>query len=597
MFLTEAFCLHAQELNLSTTSKGKVGYRNVAGEVVIKESFDYGEPFAPNGLAKVGKGKKFGLIDTAGNVVLPIKYDEIDAFSPKYPMRIKIGKFYGLIDSHSGKIMLEPEFESISRFNCYGLAWVKRYNSNKKSQYYNSDVGKWISLYGIIDKDFQWKITPNKFNRILELSQIKLMTSKIGNVGDTLVTDCHILGVSKATYGDSELCIIDENGNILGEGYEFLSEPVNGMMRWWKGKDYYWVKRNNSISFGYFDLDSCREIECGNFSALKKNYELIKSSVTNVGEARNKIRKCTNHTHNFWLNELGSTHGDFYGSIAPVRKVDGTDTIWCFIDRNGKEVRSGFKNVEISLGKSNENVYYVCGCGDRYRIFTSNNEELFADKVIQNFVSPNPNYGDDQDFALKISDKWGVFSRSGAVLIAPQKYDRLSSSQYGIYAAVKNGKHGYLNRKGTVLVPLAYKNSYIPVKYNQYAVWVKNDTEDLVREEVYSNYNIKEKKLSSNRYYAKSFHSYTDGTSWGVPYTGEKYNKGMTEGYLVDENDNKLITVPFPVEYVGIATQEVASNGGKPLSNSKSRSFILMITRDSKTYSIDEIIADDDWDY
>lgn len=66
MLLIETFCLHAQELTMSTTSKGKVGYRNVAGKVVIKESYDYGEPFAPNGLAKVGKGKKFGLIDKAG---------------------------------------------------------------------------------------------------------------------------------------------------------------------------------------------------------------------------------------------------------------------------------------------------------------------------------------------------------------------------------------------------------------------------------------------------------------------------------------------------------------------------------------------------
>ena len=602
MLLFGILGMNAQELKLSATQKGKIGYRNDAGEVVIAEVYDYAEPFAANGLAKVGKGKKYGLIDKAGNIVLPIKYDEIDPFNPKNPTRIKAGKSYGLIDSQTGAILLEPKYAYVSRFNCYGLAWVKKggtlvkgkmgigsfFGGNANAQFYGKGAvigGK----MGIIDKSGTWRIEPKKYTSLVEFSNttgmmgdVEGLEFKPHNVRDTLVTDCQFLGFTRYEFNLEIISfgLVDGNGNELVEKKEYwlVSKPVNGQIRWWK-------KNGSKLSYGYLNLETGEESETGRLSSdyAKSMIKDIKKSNRATWMQKKKTRKEVVYANPRWLN---STHGDFYGSIAPVLKVNGTDTTWCFVDRQGREVRSGYKRVRISIGDDDQNVYYACELPDRYCILTSNNEELFADKVIKDVDLPDPNFGDEQDFALSISDKWGVFSRDGNTLIEPQ-YDSLFSSRFGLYAAKVNGKWGFLDRQGQVLVPLSYDACFFPGDYNAPAVWV---TEKTGNTETVYNYNIEKQELSSNGY--TDFTQFSDGMAWAVPCNGNE-----TDGYLIDANDNRLISRPFPLQYFEAAKQAILRSDGKPLSAHESNKLVLKMARGIQKYPIGEVVPAEGWDY
>ena len=55
--------------------KGKWGYINTSGDMIIKPQYDYARVFTENGVARVKKGKEYFFIDKAGNQIL--KYDNI----------------------------------------------------------------------------------------------------------------------------------------------------------------------------------------------------------------------------------------------------------------------------------------------------------------------------------------------------------------------------------------------------------------------------------------------------------------------------------------------------------------------------------------
>lgn len=64
--------------------KGKVGYLNTRGEIIVPAQFDVGHPFTEHNLAAVGKstssGTLLGFINQTGEVVVPLKYEWVNDF-------------------------------------------------------------------------------------------------------------------------------------------------------------------------------------------------------------------------------------------------------------------------------------------------------------------------------------------------------------------------------------------------------------------------------------------------------------------------------------------------------------------------------------
>ena len=112
-------CLSLQA-EVVMNSKGKYGFMNDDGTLVINYVYDFIGSFSESGVAIVKKGKKFGLINRNGEMVLPVAYSQIVKFDNDKTLIIK-NKKMGLI-TNDGKILHNPKYIHIFPFNSQGIA-------------------------------------------------------------------------------------------------------------------------------------------------------------------------------------------------------------------------------------------------------------------------------------------------------------------------------------------------------------------------------------------------------------------------------------------------------------------------------------------
>ncbi|HEY0386622.1 MAG TPA: WG repeat-containing protein, partial [Pyrinomonadaceae bacterium] len=110
--------------------RGKYGFIDRSGRVVIKPQFDGALPFT-EGLAAVSIGKKWGFIDTSGKVVVALSYRAVSHFSDGLSAVTldSATQTYdcGYID-HTGQYVIQPQREFTCRDFVEGLALVGVYN-------------------------------------------------------------------------------------------------------------------------------------------------------------------------------------------------------------------------------------------------------------------------------------------------------------------------------------------------------------------------------------------------------------------------------------------------------------------------------------
>jgi WG repeat protein len=102
--------------------KGKDGYINCAGNIIIAPQFDIALNFH-EGLAAVSVGDKWGFIDRTGKIVIAPRFRNVGEFSEGLAFAAETGSpNYGVIDKR-GKFVIEPLFATGSDFS-EGLAMV-----------------------------------------------------------------------------------------------------------------------------------------------------------------------------------------------------------------------------------------------------------------------------------------------------------------------------------------------------------------------------------------------------------------------------------------------------------------------------------------
>jgi hypothetical protein len=110
--------------------RGKYGFIDASGRVIIKPQFDGALPFT-EGLAAVSTGNKWGFIDASGKTIIPMSYRAVSHFSdglsavtlaadaPPYAC--------GYID-HAGQFVIKPQHEFTCRDFNEGFAVVGVYD-------------------------------------------------------------------------------------------------------------------------------------------------------------------------------------------------------------------------------------------------------------------------------------------------------------------------------------------------------------------------------------------------------------------------------------------------------------------------------------
>jgi WG containing repeat len=105
--------------------KGKYGFIDKTGKVVIAPQFNYAYSFA-EGLAPITQNNKWGFIDKTGKVVIQPQFESAHSFSEGLAT-IEQNDKWGFIDK-TGKIVIQPQFQYASPFH-EGLAII---NQNDK---------------------------------------------------------------------------------------------------------------------------------------------------------------------------------------------------------------------------------------------------------------------------------------------------------------------------------------------------------------------------------------------------------------------------------------------------------------------------------
>ena len=102
--------------------KGKYGYADSDGKVVVKHQYDEARPFV-NGRALVRQGDKYGYLKEDGKVLIKPEWDFIGAFNKDGYVWVGRGKT--LADSkkgvyHEGKIVIPAKYSTVGFFNPEG---------------------------------------------------------------------------------------------------------------------------------------------------------------------------------------------------------------------------------------------------------------------------------------------------------------------------------------------------------------------------------------------------------------------------------------------------------------------------------------------
>lgn len=560
--------LFAQQLTISVDKKGKVGFCDQNGKVVVKHQYDSAFPFS-NGVAVVMKGKKYGVINEAGKIVLPLKYSSISSWTSDLFL-VNDGKKVGLA-SYSGIIVLPVKYSYISKPNCYDRALIalggKTYTSGVKSYRMNAKYGI-INSRGAVMVEAKYK---GLYEFSLDASKEKAMhegkrldcSNRLTN--DTLLTDCKYLGFSKGILGGQRAGLLDENGNqLIKEGmYNYILYPKNDMVR------YYITSKKQTI--------------CG-------YYNLIDRSVVQVAVFTKPMADIT-----FW------THGDFTGELAPVN-----GKIWKFVNKAGKEVRSGY----TSLIHSEYLRLWAAKEDNKWIVFDENNSDV-KELSGYEYIGFPYDKNDKAIFSVSRDGKYGCIDKSGKTII-PFEYDQIMGNRYDCFVAKKKDMWGVLSIDNKVLVPCSYNSIYLPICKDTEHFWVEK------ADGLCYHYNILTRKESAQGY--KSIANFRNGFARVVPtdFSVDKTNVNLAQqfvpdsstknilnkdidssifGYILDVNDNIVFDRPVSTIYHKAVVDELIKLKGRKPTEAEKKDIILRVTQNNRSYMMETVISEDDWNY
>lgn len=563
--------LSAQELKVHVNEKGKVGFVDASGNEVIKCQYESAQPFV-DGLAMVTKSKKSGFIDQTGTVVVPLKYTQISDWGNNLYL-LNTGKAVGLAD-HKGTILLEAKYSQISKPNCYGKALLtlggKATKSNNKTYMMNAK-------YGIIDANGNILVQPTykglyefaeKFSQYAAFHEGLAPLQSLHFLGDTLLTDCSYLAISANGFSSMNCGIINGEGTVLlqPKKYSAVMLPKSDMVR------YYDITKS-STTCGYHNL------------ATGENFVVATYN-----------QNCTDIK--FW------THGDFIGDIAPVN-----GNTWSFIDKSGKNLRTGYSEIEHSEATK---LWAAKTAQGTYDVFDDKNQDIAS---LSGFEAIRfPKTAEDKElFSVKRNGNFGVIDRAGNTVI-PFEYSLMTGNVYDVFGAKKNDKWGLIDTEGKVVVPLAYADVTLPESRDTKHFWVKQS------DGLHYHYNTISKSLANTGY--KVVKNFVEGFALVAPVNMTLQDNSVTRaqcyapntkpeilakvdlstmtesfGYIVDTNDNVVMNFPVSTLYEKPVRELLKKAKGSGLSEGVQKRILLHVTRENRVYKLNSVIGEEEWDY
>ncbi len=585
----------AQNLKVCTDKKGRCGYANEDGEIVVKCKYELAFAFE-NGLGKVGKNGKYGFVTPEGKEALPISYDEITLWSEGI-YRIKSGDNYGLFSKEDG-IIVKPKYSCISKVNSYGKALITVGGKNQEGRIVNTKVGiieadgniaiepkydkvnEFKPFESFVKSDIALNIRPNQMMHIGKMSKAEkavmdarikgaqqggatnVVAPKIGiHPNDTLATAAEYV----CCYKGKKAAVVNKRGTEITPFMAncYFQVPTNDMCAFRIG--------TTKVTTGYWDINNKKKLIIGKNLKLKKQTINITPFTGDVALVINSNTKEATSSI-YFINKKGEKVSDNYaiasykGGYWVTTKQAGNGVVWSALDNNGKTVFEAGKYLNIVPHNN----------GDRFTLINS-------------------------------TGKYGVIDKAGNIVI-PFEYSNLGEPVNGWYWATREGtKTGIIDEQGEVVVPFEFHNLFMNTDKECTNIWVRKEANGY-----WCNYDIAKKKIVGPKVASSS--NFSGEYAWVapkgqiIPFTSGinralcnrhkiDYTKANTMfGVLIDKEGNTKTTEPIPLGLFPAMKKALEANGGtlKPVQE---REIIFKDIRNTLVIGLSQTVSEEYWDF
>ncbi len=495
----------AQNLIPHQNEKGKWGYIDDAGQVILKYNYNYASAFV-DGRAKVRKGNKWGYIDATGKEVIKIKYSEMRTWDGNYckvaiggkvedGMLVSGGK-WGYIN-RAGDIVLKCEYDEIGSFKD-GLAHICK-------------AGK----YGYIDTNYQIFI-PVKYSAIGSFNEQGYCWVNDGGKFDT-TNNKLVVGGKFGVYNRRGELIIPAKYKMIGtftgkpldanpliakftNSEEYITKTKNNLKEAWKNRN---KKADNNIftgdnTFDFSDgeryasnaqnalINSFQESmtkedaiimsECERFNLL--TYTFIKpekfSTINMPINTYFAVSNNYNAAMQFDFRTSRTKKHDKIGIISGVGEIllaPGKYPIAYFAEGDFIPVAKENKNkLQVNYHNTKTGKLLMKKWLDTWAVTPFNNGvAVIANENNQYLIDINGNkVSSEYEYILPPVDNiyivkkgtYGLIDNSGKEVISPS-FNIIYPIKEQVMCAQKevNGTFGYLDNTGNYVIPSKYLNA------------------------------------------------------------------------------------------------------------------------------------------
>ena len=590
VFLMTLLTTCAAFAEVVTDDKGKCGYKNEAGVLVIPYSYDFIGEFNEFDVALVKSGKKWGMISKTGDIKLPLKYDEIGLFSQGMA-HVASGKKYGLVNE-KGELVCKPQFVQIYHPNSDGIR-IAAVKKNKKA----SKELDALNTYAVLNKEGKVIIPANYGSYIgtfvegsNQIQRIAMSSTVTATGGATLV-----------------LPVIPDGEDTLNTRMGYL------VLQSLKANNIYDLEGNI-----IFD-DTYRE-------------KILQEAFGPKAKMKNKAQAFTEFTpsedvFSFFYNQKG--------------KNNTADAIVGYYDLKNHKL---LKFVSTTMSKQKVSLFHVYvpdgkttllpfsdGFGVANIDQTGNQRTELIDRA-GNVVATFPfggcmAYHKGYAVARNTNNKWGVIDAQQKQVI-PYRFDEVATQVNGkeedLYLQAKEGSYwGVVDLKNTTVVPFEYdglttfegSNVIFANKNNRIGVYegtkeiLPCDFDELKQFRKDAFVCIRGKEVSVYSVAAKKMSDKYIGFTRVFDADQELHNGSFYELYKAEnENDtvygyidgNADIVVPFVFKNTISAERAYKHFRNLPTQEFGELELYRMLLRFSvreRTYTLDAIVPNNDWDY
>lgn len=412
-------CLQAfADLHPVSNSKGKWGYEDDNGDMVIKCSFNGASEFV-DGKALVQNGNKYGLIDTNGKFILKPQFDMIGEFNALGLAEVIQGEKHGFVNS-KGEMVIPCKFRYVGAYNRNGLVWVNEGGSIKKGSngvtggkfiFFRSDgtpffdkpytvIGHFIPWVSYVSSEQLEKMTVVE-QQLTKGESHKFWRKEMINFipGTSIPDDSHAYYVSTNSDSNWNGVYSSEGKMIIPAGkYYFANCPENGI------------------------CNVMPKMGTGNFLEVSTGRFLLSSNID-------------------------QTWGYHDGYAIGIQS--GLSYIY---DTNGNKCSDGY----TAIYPANSGMHVVRNGQDKYGLISTSGKKILSPK----YYAVYPSLEGLSLVKETSSSKVGYVDASGEWVIKPE-YSSGHPFLNGKTMVKKGGKWGMIDRDNNIVMPFDYHTLFL----------------------------------------------------------------------------------------------------------------------------------------